>query len=144
MRRTSALLAVALAAVAVGACGGSSKQDQAQQTVCSARADIRKQVDKLSTLSLTTATLDQVTTSLTAIGDDLKKITDAQGDLSDQRRKEVEAANQAFASQVRSTLSAVGTSLSLSQARTQLESAIRQLATSYQQTFAQVDCSGGS
>jgi hypothetical protein len=44
-----------------------------------------------------TATANDVQQSLKAINSDLSKIKDAQGDLSDDRRQQVEAANKTFA-----------------------------------------------
>ena len=139
--KPSAAIAVALAAVALVGCGGSSKQDQAKTTVCNARADIAKQVDTLKGMTLTAGTLTQVQTSLKAIGDDLSTIKNAQGDLSDQRRSEVEQANKAFEDQVKGTLASIGTTASITEAKTQVQSALQQIATAYQQTFSKIDCS---
>jgi Tfp pilus assembly protein PilP len=135
------LLLGALVAVALGGCG-QSKEDKAQSQVCDARADISKQVDTLKGLTISTATTDQITKSLSAIRDDLSKIAGAQGDLNDERKAQVQSANQQFSSQVRDVVSSVGQSLSLGSAKQQLTTALQQLATSYQQTFAKVDCSG--
>jgi hypothetical protein len=133
------LLAVAIA-VALGACG-ESKQDKAKKTVCSARADIGKQVDQLKGLTISTATADEVQQSIRAINGDLSKIKDAQGDLSDERRQQVQAANKTFTSQVQSILSSLGKSTSLSDASSRLTSATQELATAYQRSFARIDCS---
>jgi uncharacterized protein YjbJ (UPF0337 family) len=133
------LLAV-VTAVALGACG-ESKEDQAKNTVCSARADIGKQVDQLKGLTISTATADAVQQSVQAIRSDLSKIKDAQGDLSDDRRQQVEAANKAFTSQVQSIVKSLGSGTSLSDAKSQLTSATQELATAYQQSFARIDCS---
>jgi hypothetical protein len=127
-------------ATGLGACG-ESDEEKAQNEVCDARADIQKQIDELSDLSLETATLDGVQQNLTAIRDDLRTIGDAQGDLSDERKQQVESANNEFASQLQSVASDIGRSLSLADARTELESAFDQLASAYEQSFAKIDCS---
>jgi hypothetical protein len=134
------LVLVLVAALALGACG-ESKQDKAKTTVCDARADIGKQVDKLKSLTITTATTDDVQNSLKAINSDLSKIKDAQGDLSDARRQQVQDANKAFTSQLSDIAGSLGKSTSLSDAKAQLTSALQQLATAYKQSFARVDCS---
>jgi membrane peptidoglycan carboxypeptidase len=134
------VLLALVAAVALGSCG-ESKQDKAKNTVCSARADIGKQVDQLKGLTISTATADAVQKSVQAIRSDLSKIKDAQGDLSDERRQQVQAANKAFTSQVQSIVKSLGSSTSLSDAKTQLTSATQQLAAAYQQSFARIDCS---
>jgi hypothetical protein len=91
-------------------------------------------------LTISTATVDGVTSNLQAIRTDLGKITDAQSDLSDDRKKQVQAANQAFEEQVTSLVKNVGKSLSLAEAESQLRSALAQLADSYKQTLGQIDC----
>jgi uncharacterized protein YjbJ (UPF0337 family) len=134
------LLLALVAALALGACG-ESKEDKAKSAVCDARADISKQVDKLKGLTVSTVTIDGVQESLKAIRSDLSKIKDAQGDLSSDRRQQVEDANKAFTSQVQSIVGSVGKSTSLSDAKAQLTSAVQDLAAAYQQSFARVDCS---
>ena len=136
----ASLLFVLIAALALGACG-ESKEDKAKSTVCDARADIGKQVDKLKGLTITTASASAAQESLKAINSDLSKITDAQGDLSDDRRQQVETANKAFTSQLQSIAASLGSSTSLSDAKSQLSSALQQLATAYKTSFARVDCS---
>ncbi|HEY1273518.1 MAG TPA: hypothetical protein VGF25_01335 [Thermoleophilaceae bacterium] len=134
-----ALLASAL--VVAAGCGGDSKEDQAKSDVCDARADIKTQVEKLSNTTLDNATLNGVKDSLTAIGDDLKKIRAARGDLSDELQKEVGAANNKFSSQVQDIAKNLGTNLSLNSAKDQLKAAFQQLKDAYEQTFAKFDCS---
>jgi uncharacterized membrane-anchored protein YjiN (DUF445 family) len=134
------LLALVLAAGALSACG-ESKADKAQGKVCDARDDIGKQVQKLQGLTVSTATLGQVTSSLTAIRQALSDIADAQGDLSGERQKDVKAANEAFKASLSQIASSVGKSLSLQDAGTQVKQALQQLASSYQSTFAKLDCS---
>jgi hypothetical protein len=138
MKRSTILLLVS-AAMAVAGCG-ESQQDKAQSQVCDARADIRKQVDELRGLTLATASLDGVKANLKAIRTDLGKIKDAQGDLNAERKKQVQDANQAFGSQVRTIAQGLGGSLSLAEAVPQLEDAGAKLATAYRQTLGKVDC----
>jgi hypothetical protein len=143
MRRIAPVLlflSLVLCVGALSACG-QSKADKASDKVCDARDDIGKQVKELQGLTLTTATVDQVTSSLDAIKKDLSDIADATGDLSDERRKDVQAANEAFKATMSQIASNVGKSLSLENAGTQTKQALQQLADSYQSTFGQLDCS---
>jgi hypothetical protein len=133
-----ALIAV-LAALGLGGCG-ESKEDKAKSTVCDARADIGKQVDQLKGLTVSTVTVDGVQNSLKAISSDLSKIKDAQGDLSGDRRQQVQDATKTFTSQVQNIAGSVGKSTSLSDAKAQLTSALQQLGDAYKQSFAKVDC----
>jgi hypothetical protein len=133
-----ALIAV-LVVLGLGACGEST-QDKAKSTVCDARADIGKQVDQLKGLTVSTATVDGVQSSLEAINSDLSKIRDAQGDLSGDRRQQVQDATKTFTSQLQSIAGSVGKSTSLSEAGAQLTSALQQLGDAYKQSFAKVDC----
>jgi chromosome segregation ATPase len=140
MRPTIAFALIAvLAALGLGACGEST-QDKAKSTVCDARADISKQVDQLKGLTVSTATVDGVQSSLKAINSDLSKIKDAQGDLSGSRRQQVQDATKTFTSQLQSIAGSVGRSTSLSEAKAQLTSALQQLGDAYKQSFAKVDC----
>jgi hypothetical protein len=139
MKHSIALLLL-VAGLAVAACG-ESEQDKASTKVCDARADIKKQVDELSGLTITTASVDGVTANLKAIRSDLGKIADAQGSLNDDRKKQVQSANQAFKAQMTSLAASVGKSLSLADAESQLRTALAQLSDSYKKTLGQIDCS---
>ena len=139
MRTACSALAVVVLALALGACGESS-EEKAQSTVCDARADIGKEVNTLKGLTPATVTTDAVTQSLDAIKNDLKDISGAQSDLSSDRRSEAEAANKAFASSIEGIASEIGTSLSASDAKAALVAALQQLAASYEETFAPLNC----
>ena len=136
MTRLAIIALVALTAVAVAACGESSA-DKAKNTVCSARDDMSKQVDTLKGMTAATFSTETVSKSLSAMKDDLSDIKGAQSELSSERRDQVQSANQAFTSTVRGVLSDLGSGTSADQ----LQAAVQQLASSYQQTFAKVDCS---
>lgn len=138
MTRRLVLLLLLAAATVVGC--GQSDQEKADATVCDARADIGREVDTLKQLTPETVTLDKVTTSVTAIGEDLKRIADAQGSLGDKRRKEIEAANQAFSAEIRQITSTVLRSSSVAEARAQLEGAVSRLAQAYSTSLAPIDC----
>ena len=132
------LLAFVLTA-ALAACG-ESKSEKAKKQVCSARADIQKEVTSLQGLTLTTATASGVKDSLTSISDNLTKIKDATPQLTSDFKGQVQSANQQFTSEVKSVVSEVGSSISLSNAGAQLKTATNQLATSYQQTLGKIGC----
>jgi FlaG/FlaF family flagellin (archaellin) len=137
--KRSTIVMLLAAAIAVAACGG-SQEDKAKAQVCDARADVRKQVDELSGLTPSTVTIDGVTANLKAIRNDLGKISDAQSDLGDDRRKTVQTANTAFTDQVRAIASNVGRSLSAEDAKAQLTDATAELAAAYKQTLGRIDC----
>lgn len=133
-------VAIALLTALVLAACGESKEDKAREQVCDARADIDRQVQGLRQLTPSTVTADAVRQSVEAIRGDLGKIRDAQGDLSEERRQEVQDANDAFAAEVSGVASTVLRSTSVEEARSQLRAAADQLAESYRTTLAQVDC----
>jgi len=134
--------------LALGACGDSSDgkattqtpEEKAQATVCAARADIGTQVDQLTSLTAATVTKDGVTQSLDAIKKDLGDMSSAQADLSSDRRSQVEAANEEFSSSVKEIASQVLVSLSASDAKTALVTALQDLETSYKTAFAPLNC----
>jgi hypothetical protein len=126
-------------AFALGGCG-ESDEEKAQKTVCNARDDIAQQVNELKAVTPATVTGDDVTQNLDQIKTDLKNIEAAQGDLSSDRRSEAEAATKEFTSSVQQTASELGSSLSASNAKEQVVTALDQLAASYQKAFAPLNC----
>jgi hypothetical protein len=136
--RLASFIAIALVAVVAGC--GESKSDKAMADVCATRDDISKQVDQLKGMTLSTATSNQIKDSLQAIRDDLSKISDARGDLSDDRRQQIDAANTKFTSSVRATLLDLGKTVSVEDASTQLKNAFQRLAATYKDTFGAIDC----
>ena len=78
--------------------------------------------------------------NLDAIEKDLNEIKDAQPDLNEDRKQQVESATQEFASEVETIAGDLGSSLSASGAEAELQNAGKQLASSFQETFAQIDC----
>lgn len=148
MRPTLSALAVAILMFVLGACGDSSDdkattqspEEKAQATVCDARADIGKQVDQLTSLTPATVTKDAVTQSLDTIKNDLRDMSSARADLSSDRRSQAEAANKAFTSSVEEIKSELLISLSASDAKTALVTALQQLEASYKTAFEPLDC----
>jgi hypothetical protein len=134
------VLAAVLAAGALAGCG-QSKADKAQDQVCDARDDIGQQVKDLQGLTITTATAAEVSSSLNSIRDSLADIAKAQGDLSDERRKDVQAANEAFKATMSQIAGNIGKNLSIQNAATQTKQALQQLAESYRASFGKLDCS---
>ena len=65
----------------------------------------------------------------------------ASSEAGDHRRQQVQDATKTFTSQLQSIAGSIGKSTSLSDAKAQLTSALQQLGTAYQQSFARVDCS---
>jgi hypothetical protein len=139
---TRLLTAAALAlALTVAACGGESAEDQAQKKVCSARADIKQQVDELRSATISTASLDGVQSNLKAIQKDLAQISGAQSKLADDRRQEVQKANQTFKSQVADVGQALVSGLASGGGKQQIEAALQGLATGYESALAPIKCS---
>ena len=135
------LLLAGLLLIAGSAAGcGESDADKAQTKVCDARADLNKQVDNLAALTPSTATADGVQKNLDAIESDLKKMKDAQADLSDDRKQEVESATKEFGSEVESIASGLQSDLSASGAKSKLQAAGQELQSSYKKAFSQVQC----
>jgi uncharacterized membrane-anchored protein YjiN (DUF445 family) len=134
------VLTAVLAAGALAGCG-QSKADKANDKVCDARDNIAQEIKDLQGLTITTATVDEISSSLKAIRDNLADIGKAQGDLSDQRRKDVQAANEAFKATMSQIAGSIGKSLSIQNAATQTKQALQQLAESYRASFGKLDCS---
>ncbi len=140
LSRSLAVAALLFIASAFAACGESA-QDKAKAEVCSARADISKQVDTLTSLTASTVSPTEVKTGVESIANDLTKIKNAQANLAPARKEQVQAATQAFEKELSSILTGITSNLSLSNAETQFKSALTQLATSFKKTLAPINCS---
>jgi hypothetical protein len=132
---------IVIAAISIAACGGQSAQDKAKSQVCSAKSEITKQLDYLSGLTITTATKSGIQNSVKTITDSLSKMKDAAPKLSSGLRSDVEGATEKFSSQVQSVVGEIGSNLSISQAATQLSSAVKQLSADFKQSFTSLSCS---
>ena len=64
--------------------------------MCSARADIKQQVDELKSTTISTASLDGVQSNLQAIGKSVSQMVEAQKDLKGDRKKDVQDATQTY------------------------------------------------
>ena len=134
------MVALLLSPLVLAACGESS-QEKAEAQVCSARANISTQISTLSELTLSTSSVTTAKTSFEAISSDLTKIRDAQQNLAPTRKQQIEAATHTFESQVTSIVNEFTSTLSLSNAATQVKSAVTKLTSSYRQTLAPINCS---
>ena len=127
--------------VLAAACGsGGTSSSEAHDQVCSAKADINKQIETLGSMTLSSATTDDIKNAVTAIQDDLTTISKAQSHLSGDQKSQVQSANQAFKSQLSSISSNLFSSLSLSDAQKQLQSAATDLANAYKQSLNSIKC----
>jgi major membrane immunogen (membrane-anchored lipoprotein) len=140
VRLIPVLAALLVAAGLLVACG-ESEEEKAQNEVCDARADIQRRVDDLADLTITTASIEQVTDNLEAIRNDLQTIAAEQGDLEPERRQEVEQAAKRFGSQLQATAQdVVSGAASGEEAGTRVGSALDELAKTFREAYAPVDC----
>lgn len=137
--RIAATVLASLALAAAG-CGGDSAEEKAQTQVCDARASIQQSINSLKGLTASTATTDEVRQQLEAIRKDLGTIRGAQGDLSADRRADLQSANDQFADTIRTTAQTVLRSTSAQDASTELRQAADQLETTYKSTLSPIDC----
>jgi hypothetical protein len=132
--------AAVLGTLTLYACGESA-QEKAKAQVCSARSDISKQVTALSQLTLSTEVVSEVKAHVEAIGADLRKIKDAQPNLEPARQAQVQAATAEFEKQFSTITSDLASELSLTNAKSKLEGAVRQLAAGYKRALEPINCS---
>jgi archaellum component FlaC len=142
MRRLTAILALAASALLIAACGGDS-EEEALEKVCNAADDIEQQVGELSSLTLSTASIEGIEDSLNTIGEDLNTIDESLGDLREDEADQVEEAAQSLESTADTALNELGESQSLQQAGKSIERAFADLGTATQQLFASIDCPQG-
>lgn len=139
LSKPPAFAAVLLSALALAACGESA-ETKAKAQVCSARADISKQINTLTGLTLSTISPTAVKTGVEAIANDITKMKTAEGNLEPARKAQVQTATRTFETRLGSILTGVTSDLSLSNAEAQFKSALSGLATSYKQTLAPIAC----
>jgi hypothetical protein len=139
--RAFPLLVALLGSAALAASCGESDEEKAQNAVCDARADIQEHVDELANLTITSASIDQVTNNLKAIRDDLGKIAEQQDQLDPDRQQEVEQAGQQFRSELGEVAGdVVAGTTSGEDAGARVSSALDGLAKSFTEAYGPVDC----
>jgi Rad3-related DNA helicase len=137
--KTTAILAGLLAALLV-ACG-ESEEEKAQDRVCDARADIEKRVDDLAGLTITTASIEDVTNNLQAIRDDLETIAAERDDLAPEQQDAVDQAAKRFRSELETAAKdVVSGAASGEEAGARIGAALDDLAKSFRQAYGPVDC----
>jgi hypothetical protein len=139
LRRTSAASAL-LVVLALGACG-ESKEEKARAQVCSVRSDISKQITALGSLTLSTEVVSEAKAHIDAIGGDLTKIKDAQPDLEPARKQQVENATHQFETELKSITTELTSSLSVTNAKSKITSAVQKLGQGYKQALQPIECS---
>jgi ABC-type glycerol-3-phosphate transport system substrate-binding protein len=140
VKRALLLSALALALGLGFAACGESEEEKAQNQVCDAREDIKAQVTELQQLTIGTATTDKIKTHLNAIKADFNKIADAQGELNDAQKQQVQNANEQFKSQVDDLITNLGTSVSLQDAAARLKTSLTDLVEAYDKALSPIDC----
>lgn len=138
--RTLVLLALVPAAIGLYGCG-ESKEQKAEKSVCSARADIKAKVTSLQSLTPTTASISQIKTDVNGIVEDLKTIRGAIPDLSAPRKEEVTKATETFAKEASEAVGSLKTSGSISSVETALRSALTGMKKAYETALEPIKCS---
>jgi flagellar basal body-associated protein FliL len=136
------ILAVVAIGLVVFFATRTSKEEKALQAVCTARADIKTQVNNLASTNVSNFTVNGFKASVNSIRADLQTIKDNQADLGKDRKAEIQQANSQFTSSVTSTLKSLGTSLSINNAQDKLKQVGQGLISAYQSSLEPVDCTG--
>jgi hypothetical protein len=127
-------------AVFVAGCG-ESKEEKAEKTICSARAEINKEIEHLRTLTPSSSAITEARNGLTNIGHSLTKIGESAKELSPSRKQEVIKASEDFAKKVGETITNVAKGVtSPAQAQAAITTALGGLSTDYQQALAPIKC----
>ena len=142
LRKPFALAALALSVLALAACGESA-QEKAKAEVCGARANISKEITKLSELPISPNLPSEIKSGAEAIGKNLTTIKNEQDKLAPARKEQVQTASRKFADEVSSIVNGLLStkSLNLITAESQLKSAAIELKGSYKAALAPITCS---
>lgn len=140
MRRRAIVILASLSAALPVACG-ESEEEKAQDRVCDARADIETRVDDLAGLTITTASIEDVTNNLKAIRDDLEKIAAEREDLAPEQQDAVDQAAKRFRTELETAAkNVVSGAASGEQAGARIGAALDDLAKSFREAYGPVDC----
>lgn len=127
-------------ALAISGCG-ESKEEKAEKKVCSARSNIASNVNTLQSLPLAPASLEKAKTSVTTIGEEVKKMNEAAKELAPSRKQEIETATSEFSKQASKALEGFNQTGSLASAEAALRGALQGLGTAYKTALEPVKCS---
>lgn len=144
--KTTAVAVLLTSALGFAACGESS-EEKATKKVCSATSEISAQLKKLQTLPISSSFPAEAKTSVESISASVGKIKEAAPDLKAARKDEVNAANNAFKSEIvtiTKNVASASTSSNLQAALKSVEPQIRAslntLASNYKKAFEALKC----
>jgi hypothetical protein len=143
LTRLILVLAVVPCVLMLAGCGESESEkfEKAKAEVCKSRSAIEKQVQSLASLPLSVTSIESANKSLQVIEAELKKIDEEAPKLKPETKKQVESATNDFKSEITTLASALGSgSFNPTTAKTQAESALKQLLKSYEKTLKQLSC----
>ena len=139
--------ALLLSAATIAACGESA-QEKATAQVCSSRATISSEAQKLNGLTPSASTTEEAKKSIETITAELKKIREAQPDLEPVRKEQVEAATNTFGADVKAiglevaaSLPSGGSEAAVAAATPKLKASAERLAADYRQALGPISCS---
>ena len=144
LTRLVLVLAAAPCALMLAGCGESESEkfEKAKAEVCKSRSAIEKQVQSLASLPLSITSIESANKSLKVIETELKKIDEEAPKLKPETKKQVESATNDFKSEITTLASTLGSgNFNPTTAKTQAESALKGLLTSYDNTLQKLSCS---
>lgn len=146
LSKTAAAAVLLTSVLGFAACGESS-EEKATKKVCSATNEISAQLKKLQTLPISSNFPAEAKTSVEAISASVGKIKEAAPDLEAARKEEVNAANNAFKSEIvtitKNVASASASSNlkgALKSAEPQIKASLNTLASDYKKAFEALKC----
>lgn len=119
----------------------SASEEKAQETVCTARSDIKKEISEIKGLSPSISSVGAAKSSLEAIDNDLQKIDGARNDLSAERKKDVQSATNQLESDVKDVQGDLVSGIAGGGVEDTLRSAATKLENSFDKSFSNVGCS---
>jgi hypothetical protein len=144
--RTAAVAVLLSAVLGLAACGESS-EEKAAKAICSSVTEIKTQLTKLQSLTISSNFPAEAKSSVEAIGKSIDKIKETEPKLSSAQKEQVEAANKAFATEIATITAAVvsaskSSSLQagLKSAEPQIKASLETLVTDYKKVFESAKC----
>jgi hypothetical protein len=144
--KRAVIAALFFSSLGLVACGESSSEKATKQ-VCSATSEIQAQLKKLESLSISSSFPTEAKESVEAIDKSINKIKESASKLPSARQEEINAADEAFGTEIatitKDVVSATKSSnleAAIKSAEPQIKASLNKLSSDYKKAFEQLKC----
>ncbi len=146
-RRPAVIAAILLVPIGLAGCGESS-EEKATAQVCSSTKEIRAQLSKLASLSISSKAPEEIKDAASTMNTEAGKIKESTANLPAASKAPVEAAQKALQAELAGLATAAVSAAKsgdiealLKQSEPEVKAAVAQLGASYRQAYESLKCS---